>query len=1024
LSKDITAIASIAESLLTSISEIVESVTCIELEKENFAEIGCYLYRVFPVIIELQTTEHAPKNAMEILQSLSRSITEAKDLVNKCQRCTNSNSDSELKSTISQLEWVIKDMGECLSSIPSSTFQDQEYAEVAVQALSNEMLSAHFEVGKSQVLRTKDLDPHKLFSEEEQNEGPVTVESDLYPASVEVSTDNSRVLNTPYFVEFLKTTSFSRPMKHNSSSGSSSTSLSNMADHIEPLYQTFYCPLTKQIMDDPVTIQSGVTYDRKAITEYLEEFKNSQEIFCPTTGQKLLSRVLRTNAALKATIEEWKERNEVARIKFSRSALVLSASPGMVLEAIRDLQDICKRKQHNKIQVHNAGILPLLFKLLEYKDRDVRHAALELLRELTKEDDDSKIMISEMVDISTVIKTMSSGHQPVRHASLLLLLELSSSESLWEKIGSVPGGILMLIRIKYNQSVDAFSSEKADEILKNLEGSPENIKQMAENGLLEPLLKHLTEGSEEMQTEMAEYLGEFALGNDSKTYVAEKASPPLIKMVHSGNTLTRTAAFKALAQIASYHPNAKILAKSGIVQIMVEEIFNRRIYGEPINSKIEAAAILSNIFEAGLDLENLQVNSHGHRLDSGYVLYNIVDMIKLSTPDELNINLIRVLLCLAKSPKSMSTIVAMVKESEASYTLVELLNNPHEEVGIAAIKLLIALIPYMGHSIVERLCKTAGQPENLILGRNETTRITQKEAVSAIFLAKLPHQNLTLNLALLSKNTVPTVLQQINQIQRTGIRTSRYASPYLEGLVGILVRFTTTLYEPQILFLARNYSFTSVFTELLMKTSSDEVQRLSAIGLEKLSLESINLSKPPDIKKTKFLKLFYLPKFPSSSSSKKRKLPVCLVHRGACSSQNTFCLVDAKAVERLLACLDHENVEVVEAALSAICTLLDDKVDVDKSVAMLCEVNTIQHVLNVVKEHKGEGLWQKSFWLIDRFLVKGGNRPASDISQDRLLPATLVSAFHHGDIDTRQMAEKILRRLNKMPNFRTSYYTM
>ena len=525
-----------------------------------------------------------------------------------------------------------------------------------------------------------------------------------------------------------------------------------------------------------------------------------------------------------------------------------------------------------------------------------------------------------------------------------------------------------------------------------------------------------------MQTEMAGYLGEIALGHDSKTYVAERASPALIKMVHSGNTMTRTAAFKALAQISSYHPNAKILAKSGIIQIMVEEMLTRRINGEPINSKGEAAAILANIFEAGIDLENLQVNYHG--LASDYVLYNIIDMIKHSTPVELNINLIRVLLCLTKSPKSMGTIVSMVKEIEASNTLVELLNNPHAELGIVAIKLLMALIPYMGHSIAERLCRTAGQPENLILGQNETGRITQKQAVSATFLAKLPHQSLTLNLALLSKNTVPAILQQINQIQRTGIRTSRYAIPYLEGLVGILVRFTTTLYEPRILFLARNYNFTSVLTEMLMKTSSDEVQRLAAVGLENLSLESISLSKPPVIKKTKFLKLFYPPKFLFSGSSTKRKLPVCPVHRGSCSSQNTFCLVDAKAVERLLACLDHENVEVVEAALSAICTLLDDKVDVDKSVGMLCEVNATQHVLNVVKEHKGEGLRQKSFWLIDRFLLKGGKRPASDISQDRLLPATLVSAFHHGDIDTRQMAEKILRHLNKMPDFPTSHYTM
>ncbi|KAJ6429706.1 hypothetical protein OIU84_021164 [Salix udensis] len=135
-----------------------------------------------------------PNNATEILQSLSRSVTEAKDLVNKCQRGTSSNSESELKSSMSHLERVIKEMGACLTLIPSSTFQDQKYAEVAVQALSNEMLSANFEVGQSQGLQTKKLDPHKSFSEEARNEESLTIESDLYPASAEVSTDNSRVL--------------------------------------------------------------------------------------------------------------------------------------------------------------------------------------------------------------------------------------------------------------------------------------------------------------------------------------------------------------------------------------------------------------------------------------------------------------------------------------------------------------------------------------------------------------------------------------------------------------------------------------------------------------------------------------------------------------------------------------------------------------------------------------------------------------------------------------------------------------
>lgn len=528
-------------------------------------------------------------------------------------------------------------------------------------------------------------------------------------------------------------------------------------------------------------------------------------------------------------------------------------------------------------------------------------------------------------------------------------------------------------------------------------------------------------GCEEMMMEMASYLGEIVLGHDSKTYVAERASPALIKMVHRGNTLTRRAAFKALAQLSSYQPNGKILEEAGIVQIMVEEMFIRNIQNEPMNSKNEAVAILANILDAGIELENLQVNSHGHTMTSDYVVCNIMYMLKNSTSDELNNNLIRILLFIAKIPRCAATIVSLVKETEASYTLIEFINNPHEELAIAATTLLTVLSPLMGNVLAERLCKTRGQPEDLVQSPTDTTPITEKQAVSAKFLAQLPHQNLTLNLALLYNNTVPTILEAISQIQKRGTRSSRFESAYLEGLVGILVRFTTTLYEPQILFSARTHNFTAVFTELLIQPSSDEVQRLSAIGLENLSTESIRLSKPPQIKRKK---LFYLPKYLFCGSSRRRKIPLCPIHGGVCSSQNTFCIVDAKAVERLLVCLGNENAEVVEAALSTICTLLDDKVDVEKSVSMLSEANAVQHVLNAVKEHREEGLWQKSFWVIEKFLNKGGDKSASDISNDRVLPAILVSAFHHGAGNTRQMAEKILRHLNKMPNLYTSNYTM
>jgi hypothetical protein len=104
-------------------------------------------------------------------------------------------------------------------------------------------------------------------------------------------------------------------------------------------------------------------------------------------------------------------------------------------------------------------------------------------------------MIVKTITMSCVIKLLGSSHQPVRHAAQALLLELSKSQHACEKIGTARGAILMLVTAKYNRELDSFASETSDQILRNLEKCPENIKQMAESGLLEPLLGHLAEGN-------------------------------------------------------------------------------------------------------------------------------------------------------------------------------------------------------------------------------------------------------------------------------------------------------------------------------------------------------------------------------------------------------------------------------------------------------------------------------------------------------------------------------------------------
>ena len=77
---------------------------------------------------------------------------------------------------------------------------------------------------------------------------------------------------------------------------------------------------------------------------------------------------------------------------------------------------------------------------------------------------------------------------------MYLLHELSKSYSLCNKIGATNGAILILVGMLSSNSEDVATVEHAELALANLERCDTNVKQMAENGRLQPLLKRLVEG--------------------------------------------------------------------------------------------------------------------------------------------------------------------------------------------------------------------------------------------------------------------------------------------------------------------------------------------------------------------------------------------------------------------------------------------------------------------------------------------------------------------------------------------------
>lgn len=264
---------------------------------------------------------------------------------------------------------------------------------------------------------------------------------------------------------------------------------------------------------------------------------------------------------------------------------------------------------------------------------------------------------------------------------------------------------------------------------------------------------------------------------------------------------------------------------------------------------------------------------------------------------------------------------------------------------------------------------------------------------------------------MLDEGAFQLVYNRVVKIRQGETKGGRFVTPFLEGLVRVLSRVTFVLAdEPAAVELCRANNLAALFVELLQTNGLDNVQMNSATALENLSLETKNLTKLPDLPTPGFCASI----FPCLS-----KQPVisrlCQVHRGTCSLRESFCLLEGQVVEKLVALLDHTNEKVVEAALAAIATLLDDGVAIEQGVKVLCEAEGIRPVLDVLLEKRTDNLRRRAVWVVERLLRT--DEIAYEVSGDPNVSTALVDAFQHADYRTRQIAEHALKHVDRLPNF-------
>ncbi|KAL5729155.1 hypothetical protein ACHQM5_002143 [Ranunculus cassubicifolius] len=111
------------------------------------------------------------------------------------------------------------------------------------------------------------------------------------------------------------------------SSMEDSESLRSNEKHTPP--KDFVCPITSNLFVDPVTLETGQTYERRAIQEWIDRGNST----CPITRQKLQSTQLpKTNYVLKRLIASWQEEIPASTQILSEKSLPKSDSSSNLMK--------------------------------------------------------------------------------------------------------------------------------------------------------------------------------------------------------------------------------------------------------------------------------------------------------------------------------------------------------------------------------------------------------------------------------------------------------------------------------------------------------------------------------------------------------------------------------------------------------------------------------------------------------------------------------------------------------------------
>lgn len=348
----------------------------------------------------------------------------------------------------------------------------------------------------------------------------------------------------------------------------------------------FRCPISLDLMKDPVIVATGQTYERGYIEMWLEAGHDT----CPKTQQKLANKSLTPNYVLRSLITQWCEANGIEPPKrpaqLRDAPLSCSAAEhSNVLELLQKLssqnledqrgsagmlRQLAKRSAENRACIGDAGAIPILVSLLSTTDVSTQeHVVTALLNLSIYEENKARIISSGAVP--GIVHVLKRGSMEARENSAATLFSLSIVDENKVTIGC-SGAIPALVQLLSNGSQRG--KKDAATALFNLCIYQGNKGKAVRAGLVPILLELLMETESGMVDEALAILAILSGHPEGKTAIgAASAIPVLVGVIRNGSPRNKENAAAVMVHLCSGEQQQQHLAEAqeqGIVSLLEE----------------------------------------------------------------------------------------------------------------------------------------------------------------------------------------------------------------------------------------------------------------------------------------------------------------------------------------------------------------------------------------------------------------------------------------------------------------------